>query len=287
MLKFYLPDFFYFFDLNMALINLLKQNPEYFYDNIEIGAVYGTYPGAIWNGGRCFLGSTDMNCIINTTAAYNNLGIPIRHTFTNLVLRPEHVYDTYCNLIMRLTSNGKNEVLVNYDVLESYLREKYPNNNFISSTTKCIQDVDSFNKELEQEYSLVVLDFRKNTDLDFISQINDISRVELLINAYCSPDCQKRKEHYAYLSDCQLNCKNAAEYCNILSRSFYDALKLSSVIKVQDLYSKYVDLGFRHFKIEGRTNHPVDVIDSYVYYMVQPEYVDVVRNILLKSIWRF
>ena len=42
-------------------------------------------------------------------------------------------------------------------------------------------------------------------------------------------------------------------------------------------------MGFSNFKIEGRNINPVDVIDSYVYYLIKPEYTDMVRNILLKA----
>jgi hypothetical protein len=56
-INFYLPDFYYKKDLNLELILLLKEHPEYFYDNINIGAVYGVFPGSIWNGGRLFPGT--------------------------------------------------------------------------------------------------------------------------------------------------------------------------------------------------------------------------------------
>ena len=45
----------------------------------------------------------------------------------------------------------------------------------------------------------------------------------------------------------------------------------------ETLLEKYVPMGFRHFKIEGRTLHPLNVIESYVYYMTKPEYKDLVR----------
>jgi hypothetical protein len=62
-IKFYIPDFYNLYGLNIKLLELLWEYPEYFYDNIEIGAIYGTFPGAIWNGGRVMLGTTTLEKI--------------------------------------------------------------------------------------------------------------------------------------------------------------------------------------------------------------------------------
>ena len=242
---------------------------------------------SIWNGGRVMTGYADRDNIINTIHAFNDLGIPIRYTFTNQALTEYHVYDTYCNMLMELADNGMNEVLVNSPILEEYLRDKYPNFKYISSTTKCLLDKDSINNELANpDYSLVVIDFRKNSDLKFLRSLKHKDKVELLINAYCSPQCPKRKEHYQELSECQLKWTFATPFCDHLSLSFYDSLQHSSVIKMPALYSTYVKMGFNNFKIEGRTLSEIDVLESYMYYLVKPEHRDVMRYNILKSLWK-
>ena len=55
-IKFHIPDFVYHRNLNLSLIDYLKEKPEYFYDNIEIASVYGCFPPGIWNGGRNVFG---------------------------------------------------------------------------------------------------------------------------------------------------------------------------------------------------------------------------------------
>lgn len=62
MINFYLPEFYVpqFYRLNLYFIEKLYHQPEYFRDNIKIGAVYGSFPGVIWNGGRVFLGSATI-----------------------------------------------------------------------------------------------------------------------------------------------------------------------------------------------------------------------------------
>ena len=122
----HLPGFCYFFYLNQAVIHMMHEYPDKFNEGYKIGSVYGTFPGAIWNGGRAVFGiysKSDMEKVIET---YNKYDIPVRFTWTNSLIEEKHLNDTYCNLIMELADNGKNQVLVNTDVLEHYLREKYP-----------------------------------------------------------------------------------------------------------------------------------------------------------------
>ena len=288
MIKFHLPDFYYHHNLNMQMIQMMMNEPEYFRDGISIGSIYGSFP-CYWNGGRVINNDTDefklsyetIRDIIND---FNQFGIPLKFTFTNVLINEALIYDPLCNNIMKLANNGMNEVLVNSPLLEDFLREHYPNFKYISSTTKCITDVDKINKECEK-YDMVVMDYRNNLDLNFHSKLKYKDKIEILINAYCSPTCDRRKEHYEYLSRCQIDMKLADRFCDTLTRSFWDALELSSVIKVNDLYNYYVPQGFENFKIEGRTLHPIDVIDSYMYYMVKPEYQNKVKNQLIKMLW--
>ena len=80
----------------------MKDYPDKFRENYKIGSVYGTFPGAIWNGGRAVFGLAQKKDIISTLNIYNSRNIPVRFTWTNSLLEEKHVYDTYCNLIMNL-----------------------------------------------------------------------------------------------------------------------------------------------------------------------------------------
>lgn len=284
MINFYLPDFFYKYNLNMAFINYMENYPERFYKDICIKSLYGSFPNAYWNGGRTMHGLVDITNIQNTIDSVNSMDIAVRFTFTNELIDEYLIHDLFCNKIMEIANNGMNEVIVNSQILEDYLRNKYPNFKYISSTTKCILDIDEFNQELDKYY-LTVMDYRKNADKEFHKLIKDKDKVELLINAYCSPKCTKRREHYKILSQSQLTYEISDFYCDIKAETFQDSLKWNSVIKVNNLYDYYVNQGFKHFKIEGRTLHDIDIIDSYVYYMVLPEYRDITRNQIIKQLW--
>ena len=93
-------------------MNLMKDYPDCFREGYCIGSVYGTFPGAIWNGGRAVFGITGKDDIAAILKIYNSRGIPVRFTWTNSLLEEKHVYDTYCNLIMKLADNGMNQVFI-------------------------------------------------------------------------------------------------------------------------------------------------------------------------------
>lgn len=275
-MTFYLPGIVEAFNLNIYFIDLLKEHPEYFNPEISIGAVYGTFNGAIWNGGRVMKGPINYDIVAPTIEAYNSRNIGIRYTWTNPCLQSIHLGNPYCNYIMELSNNSLNEVIVNTPVLEEYIRQKYQNVSFISSTTKCLTNKQDILSELDKDYKLVVLDFRKNTDFEFLSSIQNKDKIELLINAYCGPNCGSRKEHYYQMGLAQLGlpfeeknlqCDFTGDFCLAIARPTF--------IKKDDLFNKYYkELGFSHFKMEGRSLQYNEHIYNYLYYLIQPQYYD-------------
>ena len=201
----HLPGFCYFRLLNQVLMNLMKDYPDCFEEKYCIGSVYGTFPGAVWNGGRAVFGITGIKDIRAILKLYNDRGVPVRFTWTNSLLEEKHIYDTYCNLIMKEADNGMNQVLVNRPVLEEYIRRQYPGFKLISSTTKRITGLDGLLEELNKDYFLVVLDYDLNHNEEVLSAIGkQADKVEILVNEICYPGCPKRSEHYRQQSQMQL-----------------------------------------------------------------------------------
>ena len=264
-------------------MNMMKSYPEYFNEGYVIGSAYGTFPGAIWNGGRAVIGLTPKAQIQSILDIYNQRNIPVRFTWTNTLIVEKECYDTYCNLIMRLADNGLNQVLVNSPALEKYLRENYPSFKMISSTTKRITDKERLIEEFEKDYFLVVLDYDLNHDEEVLSQIVDsgnAGRCEILVNEVCYPGCPKRKEHYAQQSRLQLEYDTVTTFpCpNIQTpRKFSECMDRPAFIKDTEIGS-YIERGFRQFKIAGRGMPEEYLIESYPYFLVRPEYRSMVKN---------
>lgn len=287
---FHIPEFYSQFRLNMILIKTMAENPEYFYEGIKIGSVYGVFPTALWNGGRYKQGVCDDKTIRNILSAFNELGVPCRYTFTNPLIEEKHLDNAFCNKLLKFADNGLNEVIVASDILEKYIRENYPNFKITSSTCKRIENMDDLNRELEADYNLVVLDYNWNNNFEALESIKRKDKCELLINACCIPKCPRRGEHYRSIGMDQINYEESkrdralagkfkpAEFeCPYMTNTIYKSAKYPTHISPESLYGKYIQMGFSQFKIEGRSFPAVHNLEQYVYYMVKPEFKDEAR----------
>jgi hypothetical protein len=193
-IKFHLPDFANNFELNILLHEVMKIKPEFFWPDITIGSVYGTFPTSLWNGGRSYGGGTfDRNYMAEILKQFNSRGIPCRFTFSNPHIKEEHLDDAFCNMCLRMGSNGINEVIVVSPILEAYIRRNYPKYKIISSTCKQLEDIAGLEEELEKDYSLVVLDYNWNNCFEDLGKVPHKDRCEILINPCCIPNCKRRK----------------------------------------------------------------------------------------------
>lgn len=299
-MKFHIPDFYVHWELNLNLIDMIKEHPEYFYDGVEIVSCYGCFAPAMWNGGRTLFGyASDME-IKNTIKEFNDRNVPLRYTFTNPNITEKDLKDTFCNKLCRLAENGFNEIICNAPALEEYVRATYPKYPLISSTCKQIEDHARLMEEFEKDYKLVVLDYNWNNDFDRLATIPEElrERCEILVNPYCIPHCPRRGEHYKVLGKAQIatskrpisamsspirTADEKAVYefnCPNSNYNFYQITGYSTFVNRENI-EKYMEMGFCNFKIEGRVLARENVIESYVYYMVKPEFRDMVRLQLL------
>ena len=72
--------------------------------------------------------------------------------------------------------------------------------------------------------------------------------------------------------------------CKCEHRSLFDIKGLSTHITPDDIWNKYVPMGFSQFKIEGRTFDIFNLMEHYLYYMVKPECIDKARLIFLRNL---
>lgn len=284
-LNFYLPgldlDFLPFF-VHFAKYSV--KHSDMFMDDVRIASFYGTFKNAIWAGGRYSLGMMpSLNDMEYAIHSINDAGIAARYTFTNSVIEEKHLNDTFCNLCMEIANNGKNEVLVNSSVLEKYLRKNYPNFKFIQSITACEHSIDNINAATEK-YDLVVIDFHDNHNEKFLEGIKRKDKIEILVDGSCPTSCNMSKKHYENIS--RVNCLQGNEEetrCLMHNRkgqkSFYDGIseRKDTCLTFCEVYEKYYEMGFRHFKIVGRNEFNFSVFESLIYYLVKPEFRDIVR----------
>ena len=282
---YHLPGLFEFYELYKVFLPLFFERREYFYDECEIGSIYGAPADCIWGGGRVGFGEATPGNVAALMAEY---GISSRLTFSNSLLREEHLEDKKCNRMCELfEKNGKaqNGVIITSDLLLDYIRTNYPDFYFVSSTTKVLRDFTQFEEELNrEEFRYVVPDFRLNKEFSKLNSLSDAQKqkVEFLCNECCWFDCYDRKRCYENVSRKSLGeaCEDHICVSPTADRGyrFSDAMKNPGFISVEDIRNLYAPQGFAHFKIEGRSLGSAMILEFLLYYMTKPEYQLKVRE---------
>lgn len=289
--NFILPGMYEHATLNLNFIRLMKTYPEMFRPEARIIAAYGNFQFSIFDGGRVF-GRYRHTCreeIAAMVKAYNDLDVPVRLVFTNPVVPETSFKNRFGQATLEIVSqNSMNEIVVNNPKFEEYLRENYPNLNYISSTTKCLNTPEKFSEEFEKDYRMICLDYNLNKNKKMLDGIpkDNRSKCEFLVNAICPPGCPNRKEHYRLngLFSLTYGRPYATQDCPIVSNTLGpDQMCSRNNLTPEEIYKDYVPNGFVNFKLEGRTLGVVENLCNYVRYMVKPEYQLFVINLLLNE----
>lgn len=282
---YHLPGLFEFYELYRMFLPLFREHREYFYDWCEIGSIYGAPGDCLWGGGRVGFGDQRPEDVARLMREY---GISSRLTFSNSLLRKEHLADSKCNALCALfekNGSAENGVILCSDLLLDYLRERYPGFYFVSSTTKVLTEFRQLEAELDREaFRYVVPDFRLNKAFDKLNALPDEKKrkVEFLCNECCRFDCRNRKACYENVSRKSLG-EDCADYiCTSPNAArgyrFSDAMKNPGFIGIDDIQNVYLPNGFSHFKIEGRSLGSAVILEFLLYYMTKPEYQLLVRE---------
>ena len=282
---YHLPGLFEFYELYRVFLPLFREHREYFYDWCEIGSIYGASADCLWGGGRIGEGDYDPREVLALLKEY---GISARLTFSNSLLRKEHLSDGKCNSLCAMFAESdavQNGVIVHSDLLLNYLKRTYPNLYFVSSTTKVLTDFQQFVEEVNrEEFRYVVPDFRLNKSLRQLDTLTESQKVkvEFLCNECCWSGCKERKQCYEVVSR-----QNLGEDCpdyrcaapdGTEGYQFSKAMENPEFIGIQDIKNTYLPMEFTNFKIEGRGLGSALILEFLLYYMTKPEYQIHVRE---------
>ena len=276
---FHLPGLFEFYELYRVFLPLFCEHREYFYDWCEIGSVYGAPSDCIWGGGRVEEGYEDPCKVLELMEKYE---ISARLTFSNSLIRKEHLMDKRCNALCAVFEDSlkkQNGVIVHSDLLLDHIKRNYPGLYFVSSTTKVLTDFSQFMGEVNRdEFLYVVPDFRLNKAFDKWKTLSQSQKdkVEFLCNECCWFGCRDRKSCYETVSRKNLGEDCPEHHCAAPDANygyrFSKAMKNPGFISVEELKNAYLPMGFSNFKIEGRGLGSALILEFLLYYMTKPEY---------------
>lgn len=223
-----------------------------------------------WNSGRVLTQLIRTAEEIRTAGLeYEQRNISVYTTFTNLYLEEKHMKDRLCNAMCTFFSRhnptGRNAVIVASEVLRQHIRKEYPTLKLVSSILKITngggKGKPDVYKQLAEDYDEVMVHPDDVLNYDLLEQIEDKERHILLVNEYCIRNCPLRPLHYKTLSESAFR---------FLSYDSSDFEKRQSTNGCQDLFTlladpkrsvlclntpeiqRLRDMGFRHFKLQGR-----------------------------------
>ena len=282
---YHLPGLFEFYGLYRVFLPLYREHREWFYDWCEIGSIYGAPADCLWGGGRVGFGEDRPEAVRELMGEY---GISARLTFSNSLLREEHLTDPGCNRLCALFEKSdavQNGVILASDLLLDYLQKHYPGFYFVSSTTKVLTEFWQLEAELKrEEFRFVVPDFRLNKAFDRLDALPEDKKqkLEFLCNECCWFACPDRKRCYENVSRKYLGEDCAEHICASPEAGrgyrFSDAMRNPAFIGIEDIQKRYLPNGFSHFKIEGRGLGSALILEFLLYYMTKPEYQLKVRE---------
>jgi hypothetical protein len=250
-----------------------------FHDRIAIAggngpfaAVHGS-PSCLWNGGRVrneF--SHTQQSVEKTILGYAQRNIPIDLTFSNSSLQKRDLDDAHGNFLLQRAAEanptGRNGVIACSELLADHVRQHYPVLKLVSSVVKVAHEngrgqLDWYRRTAER-YDKVMIHPDDNFDLELLQKLEDKSRYEILVNEPCIRDCQRRKLHYALLSECSLRPHDSnllkkmreltdLNQCDNPDLLFHPAgAPRRTLILADSEIRRLYDLGFRNLKIQGR-----------------------------------
>ena len=127
---FHLPGLFEFYELYRVFLPLYRTHRDWFYDWCEIGSLYGAPADCLWGGGRTGCSRHTAREVLALAQEY---GISARLTFSNSLLREEHLTDPKCNALCAQFAQGSVQngfpvfiqEMVDAGGLLSYLSQKH------------------------------------------------------------------------------------------------------------------------------------------------------------------
>lgn len=222
-----------------------------------------------WNSGRVLEHLMRSVQEIRTAGLeYEKRNISVYLTFTNLLLTEKHLNDimgnALCVFFSKHNPTHRNSVILASDILKEHIRKEYPQLKVVSSILKISAGgkgkLDVY-KRLADEYDEVMVHPDDVLNYDLLEKIEDKDRHILLINEYCIRNCPLRAYHYNTLSKLSLNFmsfdssdfekKKANNGCNSLYTLLTHPEKNVLALNTPEI-QKLRDMGFKHFKMQGR-----------------------------------
>ena len=274
MIYFILPDFIEKNRVNNFLIDLSRNNLNYFKGPIYFTQISGCFPYSIWNG--------SLNSNYSKGFGYLDLynfqsKYPIRLDCSNLLIEDNDFFNVFQNLVLKRFENSSFQIEISNLKLLNYIKEKYPNYHYTFSEKADLLnrfDIDLINSFLGfQEFDFIKLPIRFNKDQELLKNIKNPSKIEIIVNPLCYDSCVKKDacviaENNAQINYSELSCY---KYC----RDIIQKPELSkNILHFEDLVNLEKTYKINHFSFQNmpQIKNDIDLLNFYIKYFIKEEY---------------
>jgi hypothetical protein len=289
------------FNYHQVVLAFRKIVEDTFGCRAPIESLHGA-PPVLWNGGRMPIASYGPEDFPKVLDSINALGVGCLLTFSNHRLEAQDLEDRTCNYLLDAVAAKPelNGVIVASDLLSDYIARRHPGLRQVASIIRTVVDGGrgnaSYYRELGKRFHRYVIHPDDGFNLAMLDQL-DRDKTEILVNEYCLQDCPNRPRHVDLVAQWQRAFAHSvsvdpsaagaaearAEYQRAkqeLDELLTDCMLMPPTRQIdnrqrncnftrEEMKAVY-DLGFRHFKLQGRR----DPIYSFVYdlshYMLEP-----------------
>ena len=227
-------------------------------------------PSNIWAGGRmpALFGNFDKETISKWLKYINDINAYPTFTFTSTTLTKEDLKDEYANFILETSFEYNARFIVYSDYLRDYIKEKNPDATVVASVIKAncrfqgpnkteeatIENETNYYNKLLKEYDIVVVrpEYSKDILPYHPEYIDDISRLEVLINQPCIKNCPKMPEHYKCTEKLNTNLNQDVNFECIKNNIPCTILYENNLIHDEETIKRLTTNGIKHIMLSAK-----------------------------------
>ncbi|MBO5384704.1 hypothetical protein J6A64_00165 [bacterium] len=230
-------------------------------------------PISLWTGGRAPAIKDKMGrpLLLRIFNYLRSIKVTPSFTFTCTQLTEDDFNDPYANYLLDMALDADSHFIVYDDRLKDYIKNKKSDAYVVASVIKpafqfqgdtkveeaTAEKESEFYNKLLKEYDLVVVrpEYSSTVLLEHPEYIDDISRVEVLINQPCIPNCPRMPGHYKHMENFRNEVKDFKKFgryeCARERLSPEETLG-NTLCHDEATVHKLVENGVKHLKVQGR-----------------------------------
>ena len=260
------------FEFMWLLLEIKRNNPEFFNDSIGKLSFYFMFPYSIWSLSRSKDFFLPFENIVADTNRLEDNNCDIYLDFENTNIKEKHFSDRYSNLVLEATKNKYINAVIYSDDLAKYIKTNYSNVNLIQSPIKNKMNIESPFEMNMIDYSLYC--HRKD-------EIKNKPSTILMVNSFCynSYLCS------SHISDNILNYEiDKPNNCQNRLKTFYEMKRNKLFVPVEEMNSICNNDSIQNFFVKTNCENKFERLETYLYYIIKPQHINKVRLECLKAI---